>query len=299
MFSSMPMLAYGIKPYEAQLIWVIVYTIIALYSGFFATLLWNDITDVEIDKIAHPDRPLPSKRISVKKMFGIALIFSALTFIFSYLVSLICLCFVGIVALFVTVHNKYLKKIVKIPAFSELTTPLQWIIVPVFGFLAIWSVFSATSGITINLSYFGFISFNLENLQILILMILFTYLADGGHDLPEGIHDVEGDKKLGVKTYATSFGIKTAAKVSFSMFLISGIIGMVLYLKTILSPLFLILFIILWLYTLYNSYKLLIARKEDMKPLGNIVGQRTFRFFWLTYDIIFFDILIQVLIYHF
>jgi 4-hydroxybenzoate polyprenyltransferase len=188
---------------------------------------------------------------------------------------------------------------VKIPAFSELTTPLQWIIVPVFGFLAIWSVFSATSGITINLSYFGFISFNLENLQILILMILFTYLADGGHDLPEGIHDVEGDKKLGVKTYATSFGIKTAAKVSFSMFLISGIIGMVLYLKTILSPLFLILFIILWLYTLYNSYKLLIARKEDMKPLGNIVGQRTFRFFWLTYDIIFFDILIQVLIYHF
>jgi 4-hydroxybenzoate polyprenyltransferase len=295
----MPMLAYGIKPYEAQLIWVIVYTIIALYSGFFATLLWNDITDVEIDKIAHPDRPLPSKRISVKKMFGIALIFSALTFIFSYLVSLICLCFVGIVALFVTVHNKYLKKIVKIPAFSELTTPLQWIIVPVFGYLAIWSVFSATSGITINLSYFGFISFNLENLQILILMILFTYLADGGHDLPEGIHDVEGDKKLGVKTYATSFGIKTAAKVSFSMFLISGIIGMVLYLKTILSPLFLILFIILWLYALYNSYKLLIARKEDMKPLGNIVGQRTFRFFWLTYDIIFFDILIQVLIYHF
>jgi 4-hydroxybenzoate polyprenyltransferase len=294
----MPMLAYGIRPYEFQFFWVIVYTIIALYSGFFATLLWNDITDVEIDKIAHPNRPLPSKRISVKKMFGIALIFSSLTFIFSYLVSLICLCFVGVVALFVAVHNKYLKKIIKIPAFSELTTPLQWIIVPVFGFLAVWTVYPPTSDITINLSYFGYISFNLEKLQILILMILFTYLADAGHDLPEGIHDVEGDKKLGVKTYATSFGINTAAKVSFSMFFISGIIGIVLYLRSILSPLFLILFILLWIYTLYNSYQLLIARKEDMKPLGKIVGQRTFRFFWLTYDIIFLDLFLQVLIYH-
>ena len=57
----------------------------------------------------------------------------------------------------------------------------------------------------------------------MILLVLFTYFADNAHDLPEGIHDMEGDHKLGVKTYATSFGEKNAARISFCMFFISGI----------------------------------------------------------------------------
>jgi len=47
----------------------------------------------------------------------------------------------------------------------------------------------------------------------MILLVLFTYFADNAHDLPEGIHDMEGDHKLGVKTYATSFGEKNAEKI--------------------------------------------------------------------------------------
>jgi geranylgeranylglycerol-phosphate geranylgeranyltransferase len=298
MFSSIPMLVYGIKPYGSEIITIIIFTIIALYSGFFATLLWNDITDVDIDKIAHPDRPLPSRRISAKKMFAIALIFSALTFIFSYLVSLICFCFVGLVALFVAFHNRYLKKMIKLPAYSEITTPLQWIIVPIFGFLAIWTVFPPISDITVDLSFFGYISFNITDFQNMILLVLFTYLADGAHDLPEGIHDLEGDLKLGVKTYATSFGVRTAARVSFAMFFISGLIGIFLFIRTILSPIFLVLFLLIWIYSMYNSYKLLVAPEKDMKELGKLVGQRTFRYFWLSYDIIFLDLIIQVLNYH-
>ena len=299
MFACIPMLSYGIKPYGSEIFIVIILTIVTLYSGFFATLLWNDITDISIDAISHPDRPLPAGRISTKKMFRIALIFSALTFVFSYLVSLLCFCFVGIVALFVAVHNKYFKKIVKLPAYSEIITPIQWIIVPIFGFLAIWTVFPPTGDITINLSFFGYISFNTYDFQNMILIVIFTYLADGAHDLPEGIHDLEGDRKLGVKTYATSFGVRTAAKVSFIMFLISGILGIIIFIRTILTPVFLILFLLLWLYTMYNSYRLLTAHTKDMTHLGKIVGQKTFRFFWITYDIIFLDILIQILIFYF
>ena len=108
MFASVPMLAYGIKPYGSEIITIIIFSIVSLYSGFFATLLWNDITDIGIDIVAHPDRPLPARRISARKMFKVALVFSALTFIFSYLVSFWCFIFVGSVALFVAVHNKYL-----------------------------------------------------------------------------------------------------------------------------------------------------------------------------------------------
>ena len=296
MFASVPMLAYGIKPYEAEIIVVIIFTIIALYSGFFATLLWNDITDKDIDAIAHPDRPLPAGRISAKKMFMIALVFSASTFLFSFFVSFWCFIFVGAVALFVAFHNKYFKKIIRLPAFSELTTPLQWVIVPIFGFLAIWTVFPPSGEFTITFPTFGYISFNGFDFQNMVILAFFTYFADGAHDLPEGIHDVDGDRKLGVRTYATSFGEKNAARVSFTMFFISGILGILLFIRTILSPIFLVLFLILWFYAMYNSFKLLIADRKEIKKMGKIVGQKTFRYFWITYDLIFLDLIIQLLI---
>ena len=60
MFASIPMLAYGIRPYDSSTITIVLLSVLALYSGFFAALIWNDITDIDIDAVVHPDRPLPS-----------------------------------------------------------------------------------------------------------------------------------------------------------------------------------------------------------------------------------------------
>jgi geranylgeranylglycerol-phosphate geranylgeranyltransferase len=265
------MLVYGIKTYNLEIIKIIVLTILTMYSGFFAALIWNDITDRDIDAIAHPDRPVPSGRISPRMFFGIALIFSAMTFIFALLVSLWCLALVGIAALFVAFHNRYLKKIVKIPAYSEIFTPIQWVVVAIFGFLAIWTTFQQPGNINVTMPVSGYISLNIYDFQNMILLVLFTYFADNAHDLPEGIHDADGDRKLGVRTYATSFGEKNAARVSFTMFFISGVLGVILYFRTILSPIFLIPFIIFWVYIMSWSYKLLKADKKDMNEVGSIV----------------------------
>jgi len=67
MYASVPMLAYGIRPYNLEIIRIIGLTILSMYSGFFAALFWNDITDADIDKIAHPNRLIPSKKINSKK----------------------------------------------------------------------------------------------------------------------------------------------------------------------------------------------------------------------------------------
>ncbi|MCK5458887.1 MAG: UbiA family prenyltransferase [Thermoplasmatales archaeon] len=304
MFASMPMLAYGVRPYDSTIITIILLSILSLYSGFFAALIWNDITDADIDSIAHPDRPIPSGKISSKKFFAVALVFSTMTFIFSFLVSFWCFILVGATALFVTFHDKYLKKIVKLPAYSEIFTPVQWIIVPIFGFLALWTLFPTAGDITLSFplfdqSFFGDISFNSYDFQNMILLVLFTYFADNAHDLPEGIHDVEGDRKLGVKTYATSFGEKNAARISFAMFFISGILGFLLFYRTILTVVFLIPFLGIWLYTLYYSYRLLKADGKEMKPLGAIVGRKGFNYFLITYNLIFLDVFVQLIRFHF
>jgi len=299
MYASVPMLAYGIQTYNSEIIQLIVFTILALYSGFFAALIWNDLTDIDIDKVVHPARPTAAGRISFRKFFGIALVFSASTFIFALLVSVWCLILVGAAALFVTFHNKYLKKVIKLPAYSEIFTPIQWVVVAIFGFLAIWTALPQNSSIEFSLPLFASISTNAVALQHMILLVLFTYFADNAHDLPEGIHDVEGDRTLGVRTYATSFGERTAAKISFAMFFISGILGILLFTQTILSFVFLIPFLVLWVYILSWSYKLVRAPPPQMKALGTTVGKKGYDYFLMSYNLIFLDILVQLLRYHF
>jgi 4-hydroxybenzoate polyprenyltransferase len=299
MYASVPMLAYGIQAYNLEIIKLIILSVLTLYSGFFAALIWNDITDADIDAVVHPTRPLPDSRISSKKFFAIALIFSASTFIFSVLVSPICFFVVGFAALFVTFHNKYLKKIVRIPAYSEIFTPIQWVVVAIFGFFVIWTSLPQSNQIFLTIPILGSISFSSFGFQNMILLVLFTYFADNAHDLPEGIRDAEGDRKLGVKTYATSFGEKNAARISFFMFFISGILGIILFLRTALSYVFLIPFLIMWIYILFWSYKLVKSEKKDMKKMGTIVGRKGYDYFLMSYNLIFIDILAQLIYHHF
>ena len=176
MYASVPLLAYGIMPVSIDFFKLIILTILTMYAGFFAALIWNDITDADIDKTAHPDRPIPSGRISKQRFFGIALIFSALTVIFAALVSLWCLLVVCCAAIFVAVHDKYLKKIVKIPAYSEIFTPVQWVVVVIFGYIAVWSALPQTTTVFIELPYLGaLLSDNNEVINFFILVKLLYY----------------------------------------------------------------------------------------------------------------------------
>jgi len=296
-YTMVPMLAYGIQSYDWEILRIILLSILTLFSGYFATLIWNDISDREIDKIAHPDRTIPSGRITPRQFFIVALFFSALVFTGAVLISVWCLLIVGMAALFVTFHNKFLKKIVKIPAYSEIFTPVQWVVVAIFGYVAIWTALPQSHALSYHLPIVGAIAFDADSFINMILLVLFTYFADDAHDLPEGIHDIDGDKKHGVRTYASSFGIKASAKISFSMFFISGILGIILYFRTVLSPIFLVPFLIIWLYTLRWSYGYLKKDEQEMKDTGLIVGQKGFNYFLTAFDLMFLDLLLQVL-YH-
>jgi 4-hydroxybenzoate polyprenyltransferase len=276
---------------------LVVLTVATLYAAYFAALIWNDITDKDIDVIVHPKRPLPGGQISSRKFFVIALVFSALTFLFSVLMSLWCFILVGATALFVAVHDKYLKRMIHLPAYSEILTPIQWLTMPLLGFFAVWTALPPTPGeLNISVPVLGYLSIQRSQLLPMILLVIFTYFVDDAHDIAEGIHDIEGDRSLGVKTYATSFGEKTAAKVSFAMYLLSGVFGILLFYYTLLSWVFLIPFLCFWLYTLRYAY-MLVKTKDDLqrKTLGRLIGRKGFDFLIASFVLIFFDVLLQLL----
>jgi 4-hydroxybenzoate polyprenyltransferase len=283
MYAWATMFADGNPKFSIELIKIIFLTIATLYSGFFAALIWNDITDKDIDIIVHPTRAIPSEHITPKNFFAI-------------LTSPWCLFIVGITALFVTFHNKYLKKIIKLPAYSEIFTPIQWLAVPLFGFFAVFTTLPATGDINFSVPVLGSLSIHHVQLLPMLLLCLFTYFADDAHDIAEGIHDVDGDHKLGVKTYATSFGEKTAAKISFCMFFISGILGILLWSLTILSLIFLIPFVIFWFYILSQSYKFIkITDDLQRKYMGKIIGNKGYNYLLFSFSLIFLDVFIQLI----
>ncbi|MBU0496746.1 MAG: UbiA family prenyltransferase [Candidatus Thermoplasmatota archaeon] len=299
MFASVPMLAYGQQSYSIAMIWVIVLSIITLYSGFFAALIWNDITDIDIDSVVHPSRPIPGGRITSSRFFAVALLFSAFTFIFGVMTSIWCLGVVGFTALFVAFHNKFLKKRVRIPAYSEVFTPVQWLAVAIFGYVAIWTVIPQHFTISLDIPLLGPLSTNVYELQNMVLLVIFTYFADNAHDIPEGIHDVVGDRKAGVRTYASSFGIQRAGIIAVAMYGLAGFLGILLFFRTILSPLFLVLFIVLWLWGLRWYQKLLHLPEKDFEMVGKVVGRKGYDFFLMVYNLIFFDLCIQILNTHY
>ena len=296
MFASVPMLAYGMNTYNWEIVKITVLTTLTLYSGYFAALIWNDINDSDIDKIIHKDRALPKETINKSNFFLIALFFSFLTFSFSFLINIWCFLLVGTMALFVAVHNKYLKRTVKLPAFSEIFTPLQWVFVPIFGFTAIWGFSVSEIIITQGIFNFPQALFSNFDFHTLLFLVLFTYFVDAAHDIAEGIHDIKADQFFDVKTYATSFGIQNAAKVSFSMLIISGIFGILLYWASFLSIIFIIPFLIIWFVTIYRSSSLVLSNQKNMGLIGKKVGKRIFDFLLMSYNLIFLDVFIQLLL---
>lgn len=298
MYTSVPMLAYGIQPYTSQMFFVLLLTIITMYAGFFAALIWNDITDSEIDKKVHPDRPIPSGKISKKRFFKIALVFSAITFLGSISLSIWCFLVVGFSALFVAIHDKYLKKRVKIPAYSEIFTPIQWIVVALFGYVAIWTVIPQSTQLIFSLPFLGSISTNLFEFQNMVLLVLFIYFTDNAHDIPEGIHDAEGDRQMGVRTYATSFGEKTAMFISFLWFVLSAVLATLLFFRTSLTLIFFIPYLFLWMYTISFSVRLFKKKGKDMRTYGLVVGRKGFNLLLFSFNLMFLDLFIQNVLYH-
>ncbi|HER45342.1 MAG TPA: hypothetical protein ENO12_00830, partial [Thermoplasmatales archaeon] len=150
--------------------------------------------------------------------------------------------------------------------------------------------------INISLPLVGLLSINRAQIIPMVLLVLFSYFADDAHDLAEGINDVEGDRKLGVRTYATSFGEETAAKISFFMVVVAGIIGILLWLMTLLSLIFLIPFVLLWFYTLNQSYSLIKSTNASQRRAqAKIVGKKQYDFLLFSYTLIFLDVSFQLL----
>ena len=203
-------------------------------TGFFisgAAMISNDYFDIDVDKVNHPQRPLPSGKISIPELIIIAGLFTIAGFITAGLLGLVTLIFAIVVWLIAISYNWKFKE---------------------NGLLGNMMV-----GISVaSFFIFGGVSVGgLTNVLIWIFGVL-AFIFDLGEEIAADAMDMVGDKERSSKTIALLHGKQYALRISISLFILFVAISLTPILLGWLSTIYLIIFIPMDFSILYLSTKL-------------------------------------------
>jgi geranylgeranylglycerol-phosphate geranylgeranyltransferase len=196
-----------------------------------ASMVINDIYDLEIDKINSPERPLASGKINIYEALNLAslliIISEYLTLNYaSYSLSLI----VQLVIIIISIYTPILKRI---PILKNTSC----------AFLVSFSLFF--SGVSVANTILS----NVHNLGLLSITMNLVFYGSWTNELLLDMRDIEGDKKNNINTFPTYFGNKKSwifANIiiyygiitnTLSLFYFYNNVKIALLIPTILSPL--------------------------------------------------------------
>lgn len=227
--------------------------IMGFLSGFFisgAAMITNDYFDQDVDQINHPERPIPSGRISPVEVKILTGIFSAIGFITASLLGPLAL----ILALFLwTIAILYNWKLKESGLLGNMMVGISVAGFFIFGGLTV-------GGLTNGLIWtFGALAF----------------LFDLGEEIAGDAMDMEGDEKRGSKTIARLHGKQYALNVSTVLFTLFALISLLPLIMGWLDIKYLIIFLPMQLALLYLAMKIL--KTQTAKE-----GRRRIRHLFLT-----------------
>jgi geranylgeranylglycerol-phosphate geranylgeranyltransferase len=170
-----------------------------LFGAFSASLIlgagnvFNDVCDVKCDRINAPYRPIPSGRVSQKSAIWFAFILVCLGFLLSPQLGKqgMIIALSAIVFLFL-----YDTKLKGIPLLGNLV---------VAGLSGLTFIYGGIAGDSVKES---------------LLPAGFSILLHLGREFIKSSHDIRGDKRAGLTTVSTVWGVKVAVLLSTIVFLL-------------------------------------------------------------------------------
>lgn len=165
-------------------------------AGFFisgAIMMSNDYFDLEVDKINHPNRPLPSGKITTRELVALSCLFSIAGFLSSYVLGFSVL----FIAIFLWVVGfLYNWKFKEVGLAGNLMVSLAVAMTFIFGGVSVSNGFSGV------VWFFGACAF----------------IFDLGEEIAGGAMDVEGDRLRSARTVAILKGRDFALRISSLLF---------------------------------------------------------------------------------
>jgi 4-hydroxybenzoate polyprenyltransferase len=211
-----------------------------------AIFLINDAADREIDRIVHPERPIPQGRSAWQHIYGLGLFLLAAGVALALVVGGRFPLAIGALALLAALHYGYLKHRLTIPCSSELITPAMSALFPISAFAIAAQPPAA----------------------VLLAVAAFIYFADLGQDMLGGVHDQEGDRRQNVRTFALAIGARATLLLSLASFVLSLVAGWLVYAWAALGWLYLAVFAALAIVMASHYARLLRAGDSELPLLA-------------------------------
>lgn len=206
------------------------------FHGITATVV-NDIADQELDNDAHPDRVLQTGKISLKDYKTIGLVSFCLAIITSVTINYT-----------VTLYLVILQGLYFLHATPPFRLKQNWMSsILVYFFM----------GFTVLLIGYFFISPTQKISEIPLVLFSLISSIVGISSIAKDIHDYQGDKKHGLKTFPVQFG-QMVALGTVIVGVSVGILGILIYLKLIVAlytGLIFICFIIIYSVNIILKYR--------------------------------------------
>lgn len=163
------------------------------------TMVFNDIQDVQVDRVNTPDRPIPSGRVTIRQAYVLSIVFSALALISSLVLGFLTFLTALVALALMAYYNTRGKKT---------------------GLLG-----NAVVSFNVALPFF-FGGLAVNSLRpLLFIFFLLAFLANTAREVAKGITDVAGDSSKGIMTIAVTQGPKRAAELAGAFFVIAVLLS--------------------------------------------------------------------------
>ncbi len=163
------------------------------------TMVFNDIQDVQVDRINSPDRPIPSGRVTLRQAYALSIVFSALALISSLVLGVLTFLTALVALALMAYYNTRGKK-----------TGLLGNVVVSFNVALPF--------------FFGGLAVNSLR-PLLFIFFLVAFLANTAREVAKGIADIAGDSSKGILTIAVTQGPKRAAELAAAFFLVAVLLS--------------------------------------------------------------------------
>lgn len=176
-----------------------VFGFLAAFLLLAGTMVFNDIQDVQVDRVNSPDRPIPSGRVTIRQAYALSIVFSTLALISSLVLGVLTFLTALIALVLMAYYNTRGKKT---------------------GLLG-----NAVVSFNVALPFF-FGGLAVSSLRpLLFIFFLLAFLANTAREVAKGIADVAGDSSKGIMTIAVTQGPKRAAQLTASFFVVAVLLS--------------------------------------------------------------------------
>lgn len=192
----------------------------------------NDILDREADKINHPARPIPAGKLSTKHAVFEYLILVITANIIALLIHQLAFIIVFLTTILLFLYSNKLKKI---PLLGNIIVAYMTGMAFIFGGVVVGNPYGA------------------------LIPALFAFLINLIRELVKDIQDIEGDKKVNLKTWPIKHGIKSSKYLILFFTLLLFISTIIPFIYQIYKIEFFVIVIIIvnpvMIYFIKNLYK--------------------------------------------